>query len=100
MNELGEEEVFCRWHSRWMNCVLGDCSEKCEHFFENKGYMVRLYDKKEFWSEFANRFIPYYMKYPLTIFDTLEEAKEFASVNSVGRKRPLLVCDRVGKIIK
>ena len=32
LNELGEKEVYCRWHARWMNCDLGDCSEKCERF--------------------------------------------------------------------
>ena len=32
VNEFGEKEVFCKFYSRWMNCDLGHCSEKCEHF--------------------------------------------------------------------
>lgn len=99
-NELNEEEVFCRWYSRWMNCALGDCSANCEQYCENHCYLVRLYDKKEFWSIAAGRFISPYMKYPLTVFGSFEEAKEFAMLNSKGRKRPLLVCDINGKIIK
>lgn len=63
-------------------------------------YLVRLNDKKEFWSEYANKFISPYMKYPLTVFDSLEEAKEFVVINSNGRKRPLLICDINGKIIR
>ena len=35
VNELGEKEVFCKFYSRWMNCDLGDCSEKCEHYKES-----------------------------------------------------------------
>ena len=99
-NELGEEEVFCQFSSRWVNCVLSDCSDKCEHYCDHYSYLVRLSDKKEYWSEYAGRFINPYMKYPLTVFDTLEEAQEFAIKGSVNRRNPLLVCDINGKVVK
>ena len=57
------------------------------------GYIVRLNDKKNFWSEFADNFIPEFQKFPLKIFDDVEEVKEFAIENSRNRKRPLLVCE-------
>ncbi len=95
-NELGEEEVFCQFSSRWVNCVLSDCSDKCDHY----SYLVRLSDKKEYWSESAGRFINPYMKYPMTVFETFEEAKEFAEKNTQSQRKPLLVCDINGKIIK
>ncbi len=64
------------------------------------GYLVRKFDKKEFWSAQAGRFINPYMKFSLTIFDTLEEAKIFALNNTKSEKKPLLICDIDGKIIK
>ena len=57
------------------------------------GYVVRLNDKKNFWSEFANNFIPEFQKFPLKVFDSVEEVKDFAIENSKNRKRPLLVCE-------
>ena len=56
-------------------------------------YIVRLNDKKYFWSGFVNNFIPEYQKFPLTIFESMEEARDFAIENSKNRKRPLLVCE-------
>ena len=56
-------------------------------------YVVRLNDKKNFWSEFANNFIPEFQKFPLKVFDSVEEVKDFAIENSKNRKRPLLVCE-------
>ena len=64
------------------------------------GYLVRRFDKKEYWSQFAGRFIHPYLKYPMTVFETFEEAKEFAEKNTQSQRKPLLVCDRNGKIIK
>ena len=64
------------------------------------GYIVRKFDKKEYWSEYAGGFINPYMKYPLTVFDSLEEGQEFAIKGSVNKRKPLLVCDINGKIIK
>ena len=64
------------------------------------GYIIRKFDKKEFWTEYAGRFINPYMKYPLTVFDTFEDAKEFALANTQNVKKPLLVCDINGKVIK
>lgn len=39
-----EEEVYCRFYKRWMNCDLGDCSEKCEQYYksENIEYIYRI----------------------------------------------------------
>lgn len=64
------------------------------------GYLVRLFDKKEYWSEKAGRFINPYMKYPLTVFDTFEEAQVFAKENSINRRSSLRVCTMDGKIVK
>ena len=51
------------------------------------GYVVRLNDKKNFWSEFAGNFIPEFQKFPLKVFDSEEEVKDFAVENSKNRKR-------------
>ena len=37
------------------------------------GYLVRRFDKKEYWSQFAGRFIHPYLKYPMTVFETFED---------------------------
>lgn len=30
LNELGEEEVYCRFYSKWVNIKNGNCFGKCE----------------------------------------------------------------------
>mgnify|MGYP003440280458 CR=1 FL=1 len=37
------------------------------------GYLVRRFDKKEYWSQFAGRFIHPYLKYPMTVYETFED---------------------------
>lgn len=39
-----EEEIYCRYHSKWISCSSNECCEKCEQYYkaEDIEYIYRV----------------------------------------------------------